>query len=111
VVHPEVQGSWIEPQLRGRLSINSGHAIRDAALVGAGVASLPRLLVEQDISTGRLTRILPEVELRQAEVAVVYPSRRLLESRVRLFINAIADLLKISSWKTPVATDLVSPSA
>jgi DNA-binding transcriptional LysR family regulator len=96
------EGSWIEPQLRGRLSIDSGHAIRDAALAGVGVASLPRFLVEPDISTGRLTRVLPEVEHRQADVAVVYPSRRLLEPRVRLFINALADLLKTSSWETPV---------
>jgi DNA-binding transcriptional LysR family regulator len=49
--------------------------------------------VEPDLRTGRLVHVLPEWRSDPAPVCALYPSSRQLPSRVRLFIDAMADRL------------------
>lgn len=72
---------------RGRLRMNSAHAIRDAALTGLGIALLPSFLVEEDVAADRLRRVLPGLGLGSVRIVALYPSRRMLEPRVRRFID------------------------
>ncbi len=60
-----------------------------AALVraGAGVAVLPRHLVDQDLEAGRLVRLLPRLIDSGPTVSVCYASRRLMPRRVRALID------------------------
>jgi DNA-binding transcriptional LysR family regulator len=74
------------------LRLSSLLMIRDAVVAGAGAALLPRLLVEQDISQGRLvcwgTEAGPPVE-----IWALYSSRRLLSAKVRAFLDMLQELL------------------
>ena len=45
--------------VRGRLRINSGQALRAAALEGAGIVMPPLAVVADDLAAGRLVRLLP----------------------------------------------------
>ena len=52
-------GNAVVP-VKGRLRINSGHALRLAALEGAGIAMVPLAVVTDDLAAGRLVRLLPD---------------------------------------------------
>ncbi|MBY5620593.1 LysR family transcriptional regulator [Rhizobium leguminosarum] len=86
-------GSWIKAQGRSRLRLDSGEAIRDAALAGLGIALLPDFLVTDDLAAGRLRQILADFETDDAKVVTLYPDKRLLEPRVRRFIDLIVEEL------------------
>ncbi|TBZ16778.1 LysR family transcriptional regulator [Rhizobium leguminosarum] len=86
-------GSWIKAQGRSRLRLDSGEAIRDAALAGLGIALLPDFLVTDDLAAGRLRQILADFETDDAKIVTLYPDKRLLEPRVRRFIDLIVEEL------------------
>ncbi|WP_163876883.1 LysR family transcriptional regulator [Rhizobium laguerreae] len=86
-------GSWIKAQGRSRLRLDSGEAIRDAALAGLGIALLPDFLVTDDLAAGRLRQILADFETDDAKILTLYPDKRLLEPRVRRFIDLIVEEL------------------
>jgi DNA-binding transcriptional LysR family regulator len=81
------EGAWIKARGRSRLRLDSGDALRDAAVSGLGIAFLPEFLVASDLAAGRLQRVLPELELGEVSIAAIYPTKRLLEPRVRRFID------------------------
>jgi DNA-binding transcriptional LysR family regulator len=73
-----------EPTLR----LSSLLMVRDAVLAGAGAALLPKLLVEDDVATGRLVvwgvNAAPPVQ-----VWALRNSRRLIGAKVKAFLEAI----------------------
>jgi DNA-binding transcriptional LysR family regulator len=74
------------------LSDNAG-ALRDAAVAGLGVACLPRFLIDRDIESGALELVLPAYSTPEILISVVYPSRRHLSPKVRLFIEMLVERL------------------
>ncbi|PDT33142.1 LysR family transcriptional regulator [Rhizobium sp. M10] len=80
-------GAWVKAQGRSRLRLDSDEAIRDAAVAGLGIALLPDFLVASDLAAGRLRQVLPELETDDAKIVTLYPDKRLLEPRVRRFID------------------------
>ena len=74
------------------LRLSSLLMIRDAVVAGAGAALLPRLLVEQDISQGRLVCWGTEAG-SPVEIWALYSSRRLLSAKVRAFLDMLQELL------------------
>lgn len=76
-----------------RLRMDSAAALRDAALAGFGIALLPQLLLAEDIAAGRLERVLPQVACEDVPVLALYPHKRLLEPRVRQFIDLLVEQL------------------
>ncbi|ANP86289.1 LysR family transcriptional regulator [Rhizobium leguminosarum] len=86
-------GSWIKAQGRSRLRLDSGEAIRDATLAGLGIALLPDFLIIDDLAAGRLRQILADFETDDAKIVTLYPDKRLLEPRVRRFIDLIVEEL------------------
>jgi DNA-binding transcriptional LysR family regulator len=74
------------------LRMSSLLMVREAVLQGVGAALLPRLLVEQDVSAGRLVCWGAEAG-SPVEIWALYSSRRLLSAKVRAFM----DMLKPNS--------------
>jgi DNA-binding transcriptional LysR family regulator len=68
-------------------------SMREAARMGLGVAVLPAWLIEEDIVSGRLVRILPQWRAQELPAHVVYPGQRRLPMRVRLFIDFAVDYM------------------
>lgn len=79
--------------VKGRLRLDSGEALRAAAVAGAGIALLPIFLVSDELAAGTLRRVLPQAAASHVEISAIYPSKRLLEPRVRKFIDFIAQAL------------------
>ena len=62
-------------------------SLREAVRMGVGVAVLPFWLIEEDLLSGRLIRILPKWWAKELEAHIVYPVERRLPQRVRTFID------------------------
>ncbi|CAI0900343.1 LysR family transcriptional regulator [Serratia grimesii] len=87
------QGIWVKAMGRSRLRLDNGEAIRDAALSGLGIAYLPDFLVNEELATGRLKQVLTGVEGEEVRIVTLYPNKRLLEPRVRRFIDLMVEEL------------------
>lgn len=73
-----------EPVLR----VSTLSMVRDAVVAGAGVALLPKMLIAEDIATGRL---LPwgKQEGPAVELWALHSSRRLVGAKVRAFLEVL----------------------
>lgn len=90
----EEDGTSFRVQGRVRLRCDSGEALREAALAGRGIALLTRIMVGQDITEGRLEQVLPKVTFGAVPIVALYPHRRLLDARVRRFIDMLSEDLR-----------------
>jgi DNA-binding transcriptional LysR family regulator len=73
-----------EPVLR----LSSLAMVRDAALAGAGAALLPKMLVAEDITAGRLVAWGKQAG-PPVEIWALHSSRRLVGAKVRAFIEVL----------------------
>lgn len=71
--------------VQGSLAINHFIGLRRAALLGQGVARLPRYLLRDELERGGLVELLPDWQLPATPVSLVYPSREHLPQRARVF--------------------------
>lgn len=70
-------------------------SIREAARSGLGLSVLPDWMIEKDLLSGRLVRVLPAWHPRDLPIHVVYAGQRMLPARVSAFIDfAVAYLVK-----------------
>ncbi|WP_417669302.1 LysR family transcriptional regulator [Roseibium sp.] len=81
---------WVRANGTSRLSLDSGEALRQVAIDGLGIALLPRVLIAEDLASGRLEQVLPHVDCGEVNIYALYPHKRLLEPRVRHFIDMLA---------------------
>ncbi|MXN45571.1 LysR family transcriptional regulator [Shinella kummerowiae] len=65
-------------------------ALRQAALSGIGVGQFPTMVVQDDLSAGRLIDILPHWAPRAGIIHAVFPSRRGLLPSVRALMDYLA---------------------
>ena len=86
-------GPWTKAQIRSRLRFDSAEALRHCALAGLGIALLPDFLIKEDLGAGRLRQILPGLKTDEVKIVTLYPERRLLEARVRRFIDLMVEEL------------------
>ena len=79
-------------------SSNSPLMLQSAALEGMGFSILPEKLVERDLASGALCRLLAPTIVQDADVDLflVYPSRRFVNRRVRTFIDHVTALFDLA---------------
>ncbi len=71
--------------VRGRISGDDFLFVRAAALSGAGIALLPRIIAVDDVAAGRLVRVLPLHTVHGAALYVVYAGARALPPKIAAF--------------------------
>ena len=99
-------GQAIEVRAASRLRSNSGQVALDWALASCGLVMNSWVDVAADLRTGRLVHVLPEWRSDPAPVCALFPSSRQLSSRVRLFVDAMADWLSaVARHERLLATD------
>jgi DNA-binding transcriptional LysR family regulator len=79
----------VRAQLNAVMTTNSGDAFRRALLQGIGVGALPSFLAQADMQAGRIEPLLREWTLPEFQIFAVYPHRRFVSPKVRLFIDAL----------------------
>jgi DNA-binding transcriptional LysR family regulator len=82
-----------------RLRANSGDTCRAAALADQGIIYQPGFLVADDLRSGRLVAVLPELRGPEITVNVVYPSRRHLPGKVRAMVDFLVAAFQTPAWR------------
>lgn len=85
-------GSQPWPETAGFLC-NSGQALRAAALAGAGLLLQPRILVADDLATGRLISVLDDFTPPPRPVHALYRPDRQLLPKTRRFVELLVERL------------------
>jgi DNA-binding transcriptional LysR family regulator len=86
-------GGKTSVQINGRIAVNSALGVREAALEGLGIIELNSYLVGPDIKAGRLVRLLEGYQPKELSIYAVFPQRRYLAPKVRVFIDAMLERL------------------
>ncbi len=87
------QGSVAVP-VAGRLRINSGQALRVAALEGVGIIMPPAPIVADDLQAGRLVRLLPDHQAPVLAVHALTLADANTVPKIRSFIDMLAGAMK-----------------
>lgn len=86
-------------QVKGSIQMNNSLAIHQAVLAGVGISRIPTFVVGEDIKQGKLIQLLPEYELLELSIYILFADRQHMAPKIRVFIDFIADKLKGSpSW-------------
>ncbi|WP_434630168.1 LysR substrate-binding domain-containing protein [Chromobacterium sp. CV08] len=78
-------------KVKGPLRANNGDVLTDAAINGMGVVLQPRFLVEQGLADGSLAAILRDYDWHCLDLSVVYPVRRHVPGKVRVFVEYLEE--------------------
>lgn len=88
-------------RVSGSMRSNFGEPLRHAALLGQGISMHPNYMVTQDIQEGRLRVVLPAYRPTGLDIYAVYPSRRNMPGRVRLFLEFLRERFQATAdWQT-----------
>ena len=88
------QGQETSVAVRGNIEVNSPEVARRAALAGLGVALLPEFSIEKELSNGSLISLLEERIPSAGGIYAVYPHRRHVPGKVRVFVDFLTDWFK-----------------
>jgi len=73
----------------GRVHINSPELLLRMALAGAGITAIDDHMAAPHLASGELRRVLPEWKLPGVPAWMVFPGRKLMPARTRVFIDAL----------------------
>jgi DNA-binding transcriptional LysR family regulator len=85
--------------VRGPLRTNNLSMLLEAARAGMGLAILPRYVAGEALRTGAVVPLLSEFALPVQEMHAVFPSPRLLPSKVSSFIGFVEEHLAGEWWE------------
>jgi DNA-binding transcriptional LysR family regulator len=77
--------------IRTSLSANNAEVLKECAIQGMGIVLLPRFIVEDAISDGRLRQVMPSHAPPRSFLYAVRPSRRFVPARVRVFVDFLKE--------------------
>ena len=78
----------------GRFSANNGDLLAQLALNGEGITLLPRFMVEEELSSGRLTEVLPGWSAPEIWLTLYYPPYERLPLKVATFSDFFETYVK-----------------
>ncbi len=77
--------------LAGRLRVSAAEGVRAAVLAGAGLTIVPDWMFWPELMDGSVKTVLPGWTLPQVNAWAVYPSRRLISSKAKIFMSFVED--------------------
>ena len=84
-------GGRSQVKVGGSVLTNSAETLRHLVINGRAVTLAPSFLVADDLAEGRLVQLLPEYRGVEFAINAVYPNRSHLPTKVRLFIDLLAE--------------------
>ncbi len=81
----------LQIHVKGTITGNELEALKQAALNGLGVAYLPRVLIHEDLLSGRLISVMDEHVGKRLGIYAVYPRTRLPDLRIKLLVEFIRE--------------------
>ncbi len=87
-------GETFSVSVSGPIEVNSPLAARAAALAGLGFTILPDFIAAPEVEAGRLVTVLHDRILSGGGIFAVYPHRRYLPAKVRVFVDFLVQWFK-----------------
>ena len=96
-----IDGKVREVELQGWLTVNYAESYVVAARNGCGLIQLPRFHIEDDLRNGHLVEVLADFTGPGFPVTALYPHRRQLSPRVRIFLDWASTLYEevFGAWQ------------
>jgi len=85
-------GERIQSSLRGHIALDDENSYLAAAEAGLGVAQIPAFVLKDAMERGSLELVLGDWFPEPAPLNVVYPQNRHLSSKIRVFVDWVAEL-------------------
>jgi LysR family transcriptional regulator for bpeEF and oprC len=82
----------IQVALRGQIALDDENSYLAAAEAGLGIAQIPAFVLKEALERGSLELVLGDWFAEPAPLNVVYPQNRHLSSKIRVFVDWIAEL-------------------
>jgi LysR family transcriptional regulator for bpeEF and oprC len=106
-----VDGVKVEIDGRQQLAFNDLEACIAAGEAGLGLVQMPAFMATPEKTLGRLVQVLPEVESEPVPLHILYLQNRHLSTKVRAFVEWVAELLAAGGYVMPRAAPPVAPGA
>ncbi len=90
----DATGEYRTLPMPGALIVNNTEAYQAACLAGLGLIQAPAPGVRALIASGALVEVLPQLSAEPMPLSLLYPQRRHLSQRVRVFMDWIADTIE-----------------
>ena len=87
-------GDTVSVSVSGPIEVNSPIVARAAAISGLGFAMLPDFIAAPDVASGRLVTALDNRMPSGTGIFAVYPHRRYLPAKVRVFVDFLVQWFK-----------------
>lgn len=98
----DAAGNERSVRVSGNLHSNNGDLHAEAAARGAGIALEPAFIVGPEVRAGRLVPLLQDFVAAPMPIYAVYPSRKHLSAKVRLFVDFLVErYADAPDWSTP----------
>lgn len=78
-------------QVTGIICSNNGEVLKDAAIKGLGITLLPTFLAGPALQQGDLCVVLPDYQIPEISIYVLYPINRHLSAKIQLFAEFLKD--------------------
>ncbi|MFP2929197.1 LysR family transcriptional regulator [Pyxidicoccus sp. 3LG] len=82
----------VELESHAAFHVNHGATLRDAAVMGLGIAWLMDFMVARELASGALVTVLDAHAVEERPIHALYPANRHLPSRVRVFLDFVTTL-------------------
>ena len=89
-------------RVSGNLHSNNGDLLAEVAARGGGIAFEPAFIVGPEVRAGRLVPLLQDFEPAPLPIYAVYPSRKHLSAKVRVFVDfLVREFAEARDWRLP----------
>jgi DNA-binding transcriptional LysR family regulator len=90
------QGKPVLVNVTGRMRVNNGELLRDAAVQGMGITYLPTFIVGAALKDGRLVPVLDDLRPEPLTLSAVYPQHRQASRPVQALVEFLRERLNES---------------
>jgi DNA-binding transcriptional LysR family regulator len=99
-------GKMLSVRVSGNLVSSSAETLRRMALGGHGLFLAPTFMILDELEAKTLVRVLPRHRGVEFAIAAIYPHRHHLSTKVRSFIDLLAErFAQHRKWMNPDATE------
>ena len=98
----DADGRRLSTPVQGPLRSNNLSAVLDAARAGHGLAALPWYVARESVADGSIVPVLEAYALPVQELHAVYPSPKLVPSKVSAFIDFLRGAFGDGWWQRPI---------
>ncbi|WP_087016394.1 LysR family transcriptional regulator [Thaumasiovibrio subtropicus] len=91
------QGETHKVTPKGNFVVNNSEAIAEVLTQGLGIGQMPLFIVADAVHSGALTVLLTDYQLPEHAIYAIYPERKHLPEKVKVFIEFISKKLR-AKW-------------